>query len=151
MALTLRHEVLKLALREPFLIARSEPGAGRSVTTVVVELTDDRFPGVVGLGEGYPDRYYGETPETMSAVLPLLLEEVGEPDLSVAGLSAAGAAMDAAIAHHGAAKCALDIALHDLAAKVASNQAANGGQSVASFIRFSLAHLAVRLSRHIRM
>jgi L-alanine-DL-glutamate epimerase-like enolase superfamily enzyme len=110
---------LKLALREPFLIARSEPGAGRSVTTVVVELTDHRFPGVVGLGEGYPDRYYGETPETMSAVLPLLLDAVGEPDLTVAGLAAAGTAMDAAIAHHGAAKCAIDIALHDLAAKIA--------------------------------
>jgi L-alanine-DL-glutamate epimerase-like enolase superfamily enzyme len=110
---------LKLALREPFLIARSEPGAGRSVTTVVVELTDDRFPGAVGLGEGYPDRYYGETPETMSAVLPLLLDAVGEPDLTVAGLAAAGTAMDAAIAHHGAAKCDIDIALHDLAAKIA--------------------------------
>jgi L-alanine-DL-glutamate epimerase-like enolase superfamily enzyme len=35
------------------------------------------------------------------------------------GLAAADAAMDAAIAHHGAAKCALDIALHDLAAKAA--------------------------------
>ncbi len=35
------------------------------------------------------------------------------------GLADAAAAMDAAIAHHGAAKCALDIALHDLAAKAA--------------------------------
>jgi L-Ala-D/L-Glu epimerase len=118
-ALTLSHEVLTLALREPFLIARSEPGAGRQVTTVVVELRDTRFPDVVGLGEGYPDRFYGETPDTMAVVIPLLLEAVAESELTVDGLAAADAAMNAAIAHHGAAKCALDIALHDLAAKVA--------------------------------
>ncbi len=56
--------------------------AGEGVTTVIVELRDDRFPGVVGLGEGYPDRFYGETPETMAAVFPLLLEAIGEPDAS---------------------------------------------------------------------
>ena len=119
MALTLSFEILSLALREPFLIARSEPDAGRSVTTVVVELRDSRHPDVVGLGEGYPDRYYGETPETMDVVLRILLQTVGEPELTVDGLAAADRSMDAAIAHHGAAKCALDIALHDLAAKVA--------------------------------
>ncbi len=118
MGLTLRHDILTLALRDPFVIARSEPGAGRTVTTVIVELRDDRHPDIVGLGEGYPDRYYGETPETIGVVLPLLLEAVGEPTLTAAGLSDADRAMDAAIAHHGAAKCALDIALHDLAGKV---------------------------------
>jgi L-alanine-DL-glutamate epimerase-like enolase superfamily enzyme len=118
-ALTLRHETLNLALREPFVIARADPGAGKSVTTVIVELHDERFPDVVGLGEGYPDRYYGETPETIGVVLPLLLEAIGEPLMTAAGLADADGAMDAAIAHHGAAKCALDIALHDLAAQVA--------------------------------
>ena len=44
------------------------------MTTVIVELRDDRFPDLVGVGEGYPDRFYGETPETMAAVLPLLLD-----------------------------------------------------------------------------
>lgn len=119
MALHLSHEVLNLSLREPFVIARSEPGAGRTVTTVVTELRDDRFPGVVGIGEGYPDRFYGETAETMAAVLPLLVEAVGEPDLTIDGLAAAAEAMNEAIANHGAAKCALDIALHDLAATLA--------------------------------
>ena len=119
MALTLQHEVLILALRDPFVIARSEHGSGRTSTTVVVELRDDRFPDLVGVGEGYPDRFYGETPETMNAVLPLLLDAVAEPDMTADGLAAAAAAMNAAIAHHGAAKCALDIALHDLAAKAA--------------------------------
>jgi L-alanine-DL-glutamate epimerase-like enolase superfamily enzyme len=118
-ALTLNHEVLNLALRDPFVIARSEHGSGRNSTTVVVELSDERFPELVGVGEGYPDRFYGETPETMAAVFPLLMAALAEPDMTSDGLAAADAAMDAAIAHHGAAKCALDIALHDLAAKAA--------------------------------
>lgn len=118
MTLSLRHEVLHLALRDPFVIARASHGAGRTVTTVVIELRDDRHPGLVGLGEGYPDPYYGETPETMAAVMPLLLEAVGEPDLSADGLAAAVAAMEARIGGHGAAKCAIDVGLHDLAGKV---------------------------------
>ncbi len=119
MGLTLRHEVLRLALRDPFVIARSEHGAGRAVTTVVVEVEDARHPGLVGMGEGYPDAFYGETPETMAAVWPVLLAAIGEPELTPGGLAGAATAMDAAIRHHGAAKCALDIALHDLAAQVA--------------------------------
>lgn len=118
MSLRIRHEVLRLALRDPFRIARSEHGAGHSVTTVVVELEDARFPGVVGFGEGYPDRFYGETPESMAAVFPDLLQAVGEPDPSAAGLAAAGDAMLDAIRWNGGAKCALDSALHDLVGKV---------------------------------
>lgn len=118
MGLTLNHEVLSLALRDPFRIARSDHDAGTRITTVIVELRDDRFPDLVGVGEGYPDRFYGETPESMAAVLPWLLEAVGEPALDTAGLLAAGQAMDAAIRWNGAAKCALDIALHDLVGKV---------------------------------
>jgi L-Ala-D/L-Glu epimerase len=119
MGLTFSHEVLRLALRDPFVIARSEHGGGHQVTTLVVELRDERFPGVVGVGEGYPDAYYGETPETMAAVWPLLLAAIGEPELTIEGLAGAFDAMTASIAHHGAAKCAVDIALHDLASKVA--------------------------------
>jgi len=117
-SLRLTQETLYLSLRDPFRIARAEHGGGHSVTTVIVELRDDRFPGVVGVGEGYPDRYYGETPETMATVLPLLADAIGEPASSEAGLVAAELAMDAVIRGHGAAKCALDIALHDLIGKV---------------------------------
>jgi L-Ala-D/L-Glu epimerase / N-acetyl-D-glutamate racemase len=117
--LSVTTEVLRLALRDPFVIARSDHDAGHFATTVVIELRDDRYPGVVGLGEGYPDRFYGETPWTVEAVLPLLVEAVGEPELTRAGLERAGAAMSRIIAHNGGAKCALDIALYDLAGKVA--------------------------------
>ena len=114
----LTHEVLHLPLRDPLRIARADHGMGDTITTVVVELSDDRFPGVVGLGEGYPDRFYGETPETMAAVFPLLLEALGEVEASEAGLVAADHAMERAIRGHGGARCALDIALHDLIGKV---------------------------------
>jgi L-alanine-DL-glutamate epimerase-like enolase superfamily enzyme len=116
--LHLAHEALSLALRDPFRISRSAADAGHAITTVVVELRDDRYPGLVGIGEGYPDRYYGETDDTIAAVLPLLLAAVGEPEATTDGLDAAAQASTRAIAHHGAAKCALDIALHDLVGKV---------------------------------
>jgi len=121
--LHLRHEVLSLDLRDPFRIARTEHGGGHRVTTVIVELEDDRFSGLVGFGEGYPDVFYGETPATMAAVWPLLLDAVGEPEPTAAGLEAAGAAMAMAIRGHSAAKCALDCALLDLAGKVTGEPA----------------------------
>jgi L-alanine-DL-glutamate epimerase-like enolase superfamily enzyme len=115
MSLHLTQETLRLGLRDPFRIARADHGGDEDrVTTVVIELRDDRFPGVVGLGEGYPDRFYGETPETMRAVFPLLLEAVAEVSPDEPGLAAADLAMEAAIRGHGAAGCAVDIALHDL-------------------------------------
>jgi L-alanine-DL-glutamate epimerase-like enolase superfamily enzyme len=117
-SLALGHEVLRLALRDPFLIARSDHAGGRAVTTVVVELRDDRFPGVVGLGEGYPDRFYGETPETMAAVMPVLLDTVEGFEPSASGLRAASEGLAAAIRWNGAAKCAIDTALYDLGGKV---------------------------------
>jgi L-alanine-DL-glutamate epimerase-like enolase superfamily enzyme len=118
MALHLTSEVLRLTLRDPFRIARSDHDAGSAVTTVLVEVRDDRFPDHVGIGEGYPDRFYGDTAATMDAVFPLLIEAVGELDPTPAGLAAAGGRMAAAIANHGGAKCALDIAIHDLVGKI---------------------------------
>jgi len=118
MSLQVRPDVQHLPLRYPFLIARSDHGTGRTVTSVVVEVTDDRFPGLTGLGEGFPDRFYGETPETMVAVMPLLVAAAADWESTPDGLRIVGDAMAAAIRGNGAAKCALDIALHDLAGKV---------------------------------
>jgi L-alanine-DL-glutamate epimerase-like enolase superfamily enzyme len=115
--LTVRHEVLSLALRDPFRIARSDHDSGTRITTVVIELRDDRLPGIVGLGEGYPDRFYGEAPETMAVVMSLLLDAIGEPSLDAAGIDAATHTMAATMRGQGAARCALDIALHDLVGK----------------------------------
>jgi L-Ala-D/L-Glu epimerase / N-acetyl-D-glutamate racemase len=130
MTLRLTHEVLRLGLRDPFRIARSDHDAGHAITTVVVDLRDDRHPGLVGIGEGYPDRFYGETVETMAAVFPLLLDAVGEIEPTPAWLTGAGARMAAAIAHHGGAKCAIDLALHDLVGKIS-------GRSIADLLGLS--------------
>jgi L-alanine-DL-glutamate epimerase-like enolase superfamily enzyme len=112
-------EVLRLALRDPFRIARTDhDSSAGSITTVIVELRDDRFPDVVGVGEGYPDRFYGETPETMGVVVPMLIAAIGEVEPSADGLRAAGRGMARTIGGHGAARCALDLALHDLVGKV---------------------------------
>ena len=118
MALHTTTEVLRLGLRDPFRIARSDHDAGHAVTTVILELRDDRFPDLVGLGEGYPDRFYGDTVETMAAILPRRVDAVGDLEPTRAGLLAASDRIAASIAHHGGAKCALDIALHDLVGKI---------------------------------
>lgn len=114
--------MLTLALRDPFRIARDfEAEAAR---TVIVEITSDAFPGISGIGEGFPDPYYGETPETMLAVFPFLLGAIVGIEFRVSStvaareaLARAGEAFDRVLARNGAAKCALDIALHDLVAK----------------------------------
>jgi L-alanine-DL-glutamate epimerase-like enolase superfamily enzyme len=124
MTLSISQRTLTLALRDPFVIARGSHGTGQASTTVIVELRSDRHPDLVGIGEGYPDRFYGETPETMAAVLPLLAESLGEIDQDLQTLEGARVAIDhacakadLAIRNNGAAKCALSIALYDLAGK----------------------------------
>ncbi len=118
MSLTLTHEVLRLRLRDPFRIARADHANDQTVTTVTVEIRDERYPGVVGVGEGYPYGFYGETPDTMAAIFPLLLRAIGTFEATAEGCARAAAAMAAAIRGHGAAMCAIDIALHDLTGKV---------------------------------
>jgi L-alanine-DL-glutamate epimerase-like enolase superfamily enzyme len=113
----LRAETLVLDFEQPFRIARAEDPA--VATTVVTELRHAGFPDLVGLGEGFPTTYYGETASTMAAVFPLLLNAIGEADLSVSGLETAATAMAEALRWNGAARCAIDTSLHDLAGKAA--------------------------------
>jgi L-alanine-DL-glutamate epimerase-like enolase superfamily enzyme len=107
-------ETLTLGFRDPFRIARGTPE--HAATTVIATVRDGAHEGI---GEGFPDAYYGETPETMQVVLPLLADAVGDVprDADAGWLEGAGARMDERIRGHGAAKCALDIALHDLVAR----------------------------------
>jgi L-alanine-DL-glutamate epimerase-like enolase superfamily enzyme len=122
--LELSARTVSLPFRDPFRIARSH-GDG-TATTVLVELRSTRRPGLVGLGEGFPDAFYGETPETVHLVASLLAAAVqpledalleGSLADARAALVDAGAAMTSRIRWNGAAKCGLDIALHDLAGK----------------------------------
>jgi L-alanine-DL-glutamate epimerase-like enolase superfamily enzyme len=119
MSLDVTLETFTLPFRDPFRIARAEDH--RTATTVILDV---RTAGLEGVGESFPVAYYGETVGTVAAVVPVLaeaLEQIGDPPTSVeearAWLSAASAAMDLRLGHHGAAKAGLDIALHDLVAR----------------------------------
>ena len=133
--LSLTAATLTIPFRDPFRIARDLDAIG--AITVVAEVADaDLRPaarpdgGLTGLGEGFPDAYYGETDATIHAVLPMLLSAaipawdrvrsaVAEGDAPAArtALDAASDAADEALGNNGAAKCALDMALRDLAAR----------------------------------
>ena len=118
-----RHEVLSpraCATRSGSPAPTTTPGTRSRRSSSSCATTD--YPGVVGLGEGYPDRFYGETAETMAAVLPLLLaavERAARARRDGLARAARPTRWPAAIRGHGGAKCALDIALHDLVGKVA--------------------------------
>jgi L-alanine-DL-glutamate epimerase-like enolase superfamily enzyme len=118
MPVRISSEVVELPFRNPFRIARAEPD--RHATTVILSLTHDEIDSPEALGESFPVAYYGETTGTVEAVLPLLLDAVnrlGDPPAELerarAWLASADRAMDDVIGHNGAAKCGLDIALHD--------------------------------------
>lgn len=126
MALALAVTPLRLAFRDPFRIARDLDGGGAD--TFIVELAPagaGAAEGPAGLGEAFPDPYFGEDTSTVPAVLPGLLEaalSVEEPrgtapEALLAYLERVSAAMDGRIGGHGAAKAGIEIALHDRAAK----------------------------------
>ncbi len=119
MSWTIRTDILELRFSVPFHIAR--PEESEAFRTVAIELGRD---GARGLGECYPLAYYGETVDTVHAVLPRLvgaLEVIGPPPdgraAVLAWLERSSAVMAEAIGGHGAAKAGLDFALHDLAGR----------------------------------
>lgn len=119
MSWTIRTDILELRFSVPFHIAR--PEESEAFRTVAIELGRD---GAHGLGECYPLAYYGETVDTVHAVLPRLvgaLEVIGPPPdgraAVLAWLERSSAVMAEAIGGHGAAKAGLDSALHDLAGR----------------------------------
>src|SRR5690606_35201885 len=109
MPLTLSTELLSLRTRHPFIIAR---GGQSDYRTVMVRITDD--DGMEGWGEAAATRFYGETLETVQAVLPRYAEELGSDPPQ---LEAIEARMYAAVSGNAAARVAISAALHDLVAK----------------------------------
>ncbi|MEF8831327.1 MAG: dipeptide epimerase, partial [Halobacteriales archaeon] len=95
----------------PFTIAR---GTTETTETLVVEIEDG--DGRVGVGDAGPSAHYGETPDTVAAVLPALLdvvEEVSDPH----NQQRIERLMRETVARNPAARTAVSIAVHDLAAK----------------------------------
>jgi L-alanine-DL-glutamate epimerase-like enolase superfamily enzyme len=113
MTLETSFERVELPLENPFGISR-----GTTVTTenVVVRIEDGEHGGVGGAA---PAAHYGETADTVEAVLPSLLDAVAELEDPLA-VDAAHDRMDGVVRDNPAAKAAVDIALHDLAAKRAN-------------------------------
>ncbi len=110
MALRLQADVITLTTKHPFTIAR---GGSSDYRVVWVRLIDD--DGQEGWGEADPSSYYGETADTVLALLPRLAALLpADPfDLDVAEQRLEVAAPT----QSGAARAALSAALHDLVGK----------------------------------
>lgn len=111
MTLSTDVERITLELDDAFTISR---GTTTETENLVVRITDEG--GMTGVGGAAPAAHYGETPDTVAAVLPELLavvEEVDDPH----ALSEIERRMREVVRDNPAARCAVSIALHDLAAK----------------------------------
>jgi L-alanine-DL-glutamate epimerase-like enolase superfamily enzyme len=109
--LSVSFERVSLPLEGAFTISR---GTRTEVENLIVRITDDG--GREGVGAAAPTRHYGETIETAAAVLPELaavVEEVGDPH----ALDRIEREAAATVRRNPAARAAVSIACHDLAAK----------------------------------
>ncbi|AFZ71990.1 dipeptide epimerase [Natronobacterium gregoryi] len=100
-----------LPLEFPFTISR---GTATETDVVTVRIEDDE--GTVGVGGAGPSAHYGETADTVEAVLPDLLavvEAVDDPHQ----LDRIERQMRETVERNPAARCAVSIALHDLVTK----------------------------------
>jgi len=115
----LEHEILELRPRHAFNIARMKDDFARR--TVLVRVIDD--DGAEGWGEApVSTPYYGETADTVVAVLPVLWKAASSFELRASSddseaIDAVERAMDRAIGYNRGAKAAISAALHDLAGK----------------------------------
>jgi L-alanine-DL-glutamate epimerase-like enolase superfamily enzyme len=110
MTLSTDYERLSLPLTDAFGIAR---GTTETATNVAVCLDVD---GTVGVGAAAPSAYYGETPESVEAVLPELLAavaEIGDPHAQ----QTIERALHERAPEQAAARAAVSVAVHDLAGR----------------------------------
>lgn len=108
--LHLSHQFLELKTRHPFVIAR---GGSSGWRTVWVRLRDG--DGVEGWGEAAPNRFYGETAESVVVALEELRPLI--EGLDPFDLEGAEQAMEKALRYNASARSAVSAALHDLVAK----------------------------------
>ena len=109
MALRLAAEVVSLKTKHPFVIAR---GGGDDYRVVWVRVTD--ADGAEGWGEADPSKYYGETADTVLAMLKKLEPYLPKDSFD---LEAAEARFAQVVPKNGAARAAVSAALHDLVGK----------------------------------
>jgi L-Ala-D/L-Glu epimerase len=106
----LGHEVLTLHTKHPFVIAR---GGSSEYRVVRVTVTD--ADGAVGWRKAAPNRFYGESAESVVAALARFAPLLERADAWA--LEDAEAVVNAALGRNGAAKSAVSAALHDLVGK----------------------------------
>lgn len=109
MSLRLNADILQLKTRHPFIIAR---GSQDTYRTVAVRLVDR--DGLEGWGEAAPQRFYGETPETVLAALEVYATVLPDQPFH---LVEAEARFEAVLSGNNSARAALSAALHDLVGK----------------------------------
>ena len=109
MPLRLQADILELKTRHPFIIARGSQDLYR---TVAIRLVDEQ--GLEGWGEAAPQRFYGETPETVLAALEVYATALPENPLH---LEEAEASFFRVLQGNNSARAALSAALHDLVGK----------------------------------
>jgi L-alanine-DL-glutamate epimerase-like enolase superfamily enzyme len=102
-------EILTLKTKHPFKIAR---GNQDSYRTVLVKITDP--DGVVGLGEAAPQKFYGETVETVLAAVEVYQDVLPDDPFQ---LDQAELAMAKVMVGNNSARAALSTALHDIVGK----------------------------------
>jgi L-Ala-D/L-Glu epimerase len=106
-------EVLDLRTAHEFHIARE--AAPPAWNTVWVRIRDG--DGAEGWGEAAPNAFYGETADTVQAVLTRLAAVLERLDGDPLALERAERTLDAVLAGNRAAKSGVSAALHDLAGK----------------------------------
>lgn len=98
-----------LVTRHPFIIAR---GGAAEHRTVLVRLVDE--DGLDGWGEAAPTRFYGETPDTVTAALAVYAGALPESPFEFEEADRNWAAL---LGGNASARSALSAAMHDLAGK----------------------------------
>ena len=106
----LTYHTIDLTTRFPFVIARWGYAGHRNV---IVTITDD--DGVQGMGEAAPNKYYGETADTVAAAFDQYAPILERADLW--SLEATEAALEKALRMNCSARGAVSAALHDLVGK----------------------------------
>ena len=109
--MNLTWERISLRTRLPFVIARWGYSAHENV---IVTITDD---GVTGMGEAAPNRYYGESADSVVAALQRYAPIVAAAESW--SLEATDAALATALRGNASARAAVSSAMHDLHARKA--------------------------------
>ena len=106
----LAHQTIELKPKHPFVIARGGYAHHRNV---LVRITDD--DGLEGFGEAAPNKYYGESVDSVIAALGQFKAVLDNAD--PLSLESTEASLDRLLRGNASAKSAVSSALHDLVGK----------------------------------